>query len=211
MGPPPPSIERSGFYIVSLLIYSSIFFLIINCVSILQRLRRASRINPTSYRRRQQPELIQLRERLPRNRQSFSFSCAVMDHRHSSTGDQNEPSPPLIQLKLKTTKMFFFTIVSLVLLHLPVLILLIPCFNSSHPADYCNDITWLFPYLPATITSLYTLASPILSLWLNKDFAPRCALRQFIMYFLISFCSFHTSFFFIVSFVFIFYGIPQSY
>ena len=204
----PIHAKNIQFTIVPLFI-SSIFSLIVNFVFILRLLRRASRINQTPNRRRQKPEEIQLRERLPRNRRSVSFALAVIDDRES-TGDENGPSPTLIQLKLETTKMFLFTIIPLILLHLPVLILLIPCFNSSHPADYCHDITWLIPYLPAVIGSLNTLVSPIMSLMLNKDFAPRCALRQLIMYFIISFCSFHASFFFIVSFVFIFNRIPQS-
>ena len=62
-----------------------------------------------------------------------------------STDDNDDESCSLLrQLELKTTKIFLFTIIPLLLFPLPVLIFFIPCFHSSHPAKYCNDLSPIF-------------------------------------------------------------------
>ena len=178
-----------------------IFFLVINFTSVWRLLPQASRANPTAHR-----EEMELRP--------VGSALAVI----SATVDQESTdqaaagsSITLKQLELIATKMFLIGIIPFFLFPLPVLIVGISCFNLSHdPPDYCHDLTWLIPYVP-TVFSLHAFVSPIMSLWLNKDFAPPCSFRRFSMLCLISFWSFNACFVLITFVVFIFYRIPQSF
>ena len=93
-------------------------------------------------------------------------------------------------------------IVVLFLLPLPALIflssyqLVCPQLNpSSSSGAVCDDLTWLYPYVPVLMT-VHALVYPILSFRLNKDFASPSPLRRFPIALLIIFCCFLACFLF---------------
>ena len=190
------------------LFFSCFLFLLINFISVWRLLPRASRANPTVNCRHHQPEGIEMREL------SVSalavLGAAVQQQSTESTEDDDDSCSPLRRLELKTTTLFLFTIIPLLLFPLPSITFSISCFNSPHPAEYCHDVTWLIPY-SLIVFSLYTLVGPITNLWLNEDFAPPCSLRRFPMYLLITFFFFNACLPFIAILIFTFYRIPQSF
>ena len=159
------------------LFISSIFFLFLNFFSVWRLLPRASRANPTANRRQQQPEEIEMRQ--------VGAALAVIDE----ADEQESIHSPLRRLELKTTKLFLFTIIPLLLFPLPPIIFAMSCFYSSHPSGYCQDLTWIIPYIPIAFC-LYTLVGPIMNLLFNKDFAPHGVSRRYALYFLFGYSFF---------------------
>ena len=113
------------------------------------------------------------------------------------TEDQSDHT--LRQLELEAKKMFLVSFIPLLLLPFPGLVFVFSYYKvclQSNPTAFCEDFTWLIPYMPI-VFSLHALINPIMSLKLNKDFAPHSLIRAFRMWCLISICSFHACFFLI--------------
>lgn len=150
-------------------------------------LPRTSTIGQVSVQ--QQPEEIEMSELNPNLVASFDSTLAVSIIQQASIETTASLSfdssiDTLRQImELKAIKTFLVGIIPLFMLPLPGIIFIFSydelcLFYVSFPTEVCNDLTWLLPYVPV-VFGLHALASPIMSLRLNIDFAPTSPIGRF--------------------------------
>ena len=201
-----------------------VILLCVNFILIWRLLPRASRAIPLPRTStvgqvsvQQQPEEIEMSELNPNSvssgAASFDSTLAVSIIQQASIETTASLSfdssiDTLRQMELKAIKTFLTGFIPLFLLPLPGIIFIFSydklcLFYVSFPTEVCNDLTWLLPYVPV-VFGLHALASPIMSLRINIDFAPPSPIRRFRIYCQISIYSFLVCCFVIIFFSFLF-------